>query len=556
MTRFDYIVVGGGSAGCVLAARLSENPGHRVLLLEAGPTDRNLFVQVPAGVKQLNADFNWRYEAEPDSSRGGTVEKWAAGRLLGGSSSINGMMWVRGHAADYDAWAADGAAGWDHASLEPYFRRAEHYETASSDLRGFDGPLHVTPVRVDHPVTDLFLEGAQKAGHPYREDYNGAVQEGVGYSQVTQRRGWRHSTARSHLARAARRRNLTVRTGAEAQRVLLSGSRAVGVEFRRRGRLETAHADAEVILSAGTFATPRVLMASGIGPADHLRDNGIAVVADLPVGRNLQEHPITLFLHQLDIRTLNQELTPGRVLRHGADYLLRGRGAVASPSCHAMVFAGRSDSGATRYQMMFSPFGVVGKPSATRVEGADPGPGSGDPLDGPLNHDVNAMKLLPQSSVTTYPCVLHPASRGSVRLRPGDPTGRPVIDMQLLAERSDVEDMIAACRMLREIYAAEPLAGHVVAELKPGRDVQTDADWEAYLRGFTFRAEHGVGTARMGSDDRAVTDPQLRVRGIEGLRVVDASVFPTLVSGNTNAAVVAVAERASDVIRGLAGVSR
>ncbi|WP_202126033.1 GMC family oxidoreductase [Actinomadura physcomitrii] len=433
---FDVVIVGGGSAGCVLAARLSENPARRVLLLEAGPADRNLFVQVPAGVKQLNAGFNWRYEAEPDASRGGVVETWAAGRLLGGSSSINGMMWVRGHTADYDAWAAEGCPGWDFASLEPYFRRAEHYEVGGSEARGYSGPLHVTPVRVDHPVTDLFLEGAQKAGHPLREDYNGAVQTGVGYSQVSQRRGWRHSTARAYLAPARRRRNLTVRTGAEVLKVLVENGRATGVLYRHGGRLQRVRAESEVVLSAGTLATPRLLMLSGIGPAGHLRDNGIDVAADLPgVGSNLQEHPITLFLHQLDMRTLNQELTPGRVLRHGLDYLLRGRGAVASPSCHAMVYAGRSDTGASRYQMMFSPFGVVGKPSATRVEDAG---SDGDPLDGPINHDVNAMKLLPQSSVTTYPCLLHPGSRGSVRLRPDDPGGRPVISMELLGERSDL----------------------------------------------------------------------------------------------------------------------
>jgi choline dehydrogenase len=554
--EFDYVIVGAGSAGCVLAARLSEDRSARVLLLEAGGHDRSPFIRVPAGVKQLSPKLNWRYEAEPDSSRDGIVEAWAAGKVLGGSSSINGMAWVRGHRADYDAWAADfGCTGWDFDSMLPYFLRMETWEGLASEWRGRNGPLHTSPMRISHVMSDTFVRAGGEAGLPVLEDYNGVSQAGVAHAQVSQRRGWRHSAARAYLAPARRRRNLVVRTGAEVRRVVIEGDRAVGVEVRSSHGIEQVRATREVILSAGTLSTPKLLMLSGIGPAAHLREHGLAVVADRrEVGANLQEHPITLFLHRVDVRTLNRELTASGVIRHGLDFALRGRGAVASSACHAMAYAGRADTGASKYQVMFSPFGVIGKPSANKIdhEGeaavlADAG-GSGPRL----THDVNAMRLLPEFSVTTYPCLLHPRARGSVRLRSGDPADRPAITHRVLGDPQDVAGLIEAARLVRAIYDTPAMKERVLEEMRPGPGVQTDDEWARYLRTHTFRAEHPVGTARMGADEDSVVDPQLRVRGVRGLRVADASVLPTLVSGNTNAATMVVAERAADLIRGTA----
>jgi choline dehydrogenase len=434
----------------------------------------------------------------------------------------------------------------------------ETWEGPASEWRGRNGPLHTSPMRISHVMTDTFVRAGGEVGLPVLGDYNGASQTGVAHAQVSQRRGWRHSAAMAYLTPARLRRNLVVRTGVEVRRVLIEGDRAVGVELRSARGIEQVRAAREVIVSAGTLSTPKLLMLSGIGPADRLREHGIAVVADRPeVGANLQEHPITLFLHRVDVRTLNRELTVNGAIKHGLDFVLRGRGAVASSACHAMAYAGRADTGASKFQVMFSPFGVIGKPSANKIdhegEAAALADGGSEPR---LTHDVNAMRLLPEFSVTTYPCLLHPRARGSVRLRSGDPADRPVIAHRVLGEPEDVAGLTEAARLVRAIYDTPAMKERVLEEMRPGPGVQTDAEWAGYLRTHTFRAEHPVGTARMGADDASVVNPQLRVRGVRGLRVVDASVFPTLVSGNTNAATLVVAERAADLIRGAAVASR
>jgi choline dehydrogenase len=544
--EYDYVIVGGGSAGCVLAARLSASGSDRVLLIEAGSHDRSPFIRVPAGVKSITSRYDWCYPVEADASRGGVTENWASGKVIGGGSSVNAMLWVRGNRADFDRWAQDGAIGWDYENLLPYFVRSETFEDGARPRRGRGGPIHVSTVRVRHAVTDAFITSGAKSAFAANPDYNGDRQDGIAYSQVNQHRGWRSSTARAYLAPARRRRNLQVRLNTLAHRVVVEHGQAVGVEVEHNGAVTQIRATREVILAAGALATPRLLMLSGIGPAPDLRRHGIEVVTDRTgVGSNLQEHPLTVLLHRVNIRTLNRELTLSGVLKHGVDFAVRGRGAVSSPAVHAIAFgASPQADGASWFQAMFSPFGVVGKPSANK---------SGDD-DGRMTHDVHAMKLLEHSSTTTYPCVLHPHTRGSLTLRSADPADLPLISHELLGDPRDVELLREAARLTRVVFDTDPLRSMVTEEMSPGAKVQSDTDWATYLRSHTFRSNHPVGTARMGSDDDAVVDPDLKVRGVDHLRVVDASVMPTLPSGNTNAATIAIAERASDLIRGRVGV--
>lgn len=538
---WDHLIVGGGSAGCVLANRLTERGDRNVLLIEAGGEDRSPFIRVPAGMPRLGTRHDWRYPAEPDASRHDTLTFWAQGKVLGGSSSINAMLWVRGHPADFDGWAEAGCPGWDHASVLPYFRRAETYAEGPSAHRGAHGPQHVSRNRVDHELTDAFIAAAVEQGHPYNDDYNGEHQEGVAYTQVSQKRGWRHSAARAYLAPARRRRNLAVETHATVTRVIWEGDRAVGVEYRKGSRTHEVRCRRDVILSAGAIASPTLLLRSGIGPAAHLREHGIDVVADLPgVGRNLQDHPVAMLAFGVTSRTLNQELTPRRAAVHGLDFALRGRGPVSSAIAHAQVFDHAPDGGAaTDYQMIFAPFGVSGVGGKT----------SGTTDGGEHWHDIHAVQLVETSTVMAFVPFLHPRSRGEIRLRSADPEDMPVIDHQLLGDRRDLDDLVEACRRVRHIMAAKALRPHVVAEELPGPQVDTDAEWEEHLRDAAFGAYHQSGTCRMGSDDEAVVDPDLRVRGVAGLRVVDASVMPTVTSGNTNAPTIMIAEKASDLVR-------
>jgi len=528
----DYVVIGAGSAGCVLANRLTESGTAQVLVLEAGGEDRNLYIRVPAGAIKIPKKYNWTYTAEPDASRNDIIEHWAAGKVLGGSSSINVTGWIRGHRADFDAWAEGGAEGWDYENVLPYFRRTETFEGGPSRFRGADGPLHVSYPGVEHPITWAYMNAAEQCGHPYNPDLNGELQEGVGYFQVSQRRGFRSSAATAYLHPVLRRRNLELKTHALVTRILIEDGRAVGVEYRHGGATHQVRARREVLLSAGSLASPKILKLSGIGPADELASHGIDVMVDNPfVGRNLQEHPIGVLPFRVNVDTLAMDLTPIRAMRHGINFVLRGKGAISASAATAVVFAKLDASHASPdLEMLFMPMAITRGGSEDKKTGRDVG-------------------LVKEPIVLGSVWLCHPRSRGEIRLRSSNPEDPPVIDHQVIGHKDDIKGLIKGLRLLRKIFGAEPMQPYVEGEVAPGAGVDSDEALTAYLHASVHRGEHAIGTCKMGTDKESVVDPHLFVRGIEGLRVVDASVMPTLMAGHTNAATIMIAERASDLIR-------
>ena len=527
MGSWDYIVVGAGSAGCAVANRLSADPDARVLLLEAGGVDRSLYIRMPAAIIRAigNPRLDWCYQAEPDPSRNGRVDLWPAGKTLGGSSSINGMLFVRGAAGDFDRWAAEGCPGWSYADVLPFFRRMESSPLGDGRYRGRSGPVRTAALRTMHPLAHTFVQAAVENGLKLNKDYNGAAQEGVAYSEVNQQRGRRYNAARAYLRPVRKRRNLSIRTHSACRRLLIENGRCTDVEYRRGGRLHRAEAKREVILCAGAIASPKLLMLSGIGPGDHLKANGIEIVRDLPgVGANLQEHPEGMVGIDVNVSTYNTEINSPKILLHGLNWLLFGRGPATSPYPHAVAFIRSTpDEPRPDIQVQLGPYAF-----SFFEEGIIP-------------YDRPAISAAINVS--------YPRSRGRILLRSADPGAPPVISHALLADDNDMQRLIRGCQQVREILNGPVFAPYRIGERLPGPDVQSADEWRDYLRRTTFLGYHPVGTCKMGTDSLAVTRPDLTVRGVRGLRVADASVMPGLTSGNTNATAMMIGERAADFIR-------
>ena len=534
MREFDYIIVGAGSAGCVLANRLTADGAATVLLLEAGGKDTNPMIHIPIGYATTLKDpkVNWLYETEPDPTSGNRPHVWPRGKVLGGSSSINGLLYVRGQAGDFDRWAQLGCTGWSHGDVLPYFRRAESNERLGKDeLHGSEGPLNVSDPCDTHPISDAVIKAGVEAGIPFNDDVNGEAQDGISYFQMTAKNGRRWSLAMGYLRPALARANLTLEIHAHAERVVFDGKRAVGVRYTQNGKSIEAKARREVILSGGAVNSPQLLELSGIGDPDVLAAAGVPVVQALKgVGTNLQDHYMVSTAFRLkDCITVNELSRGWRLVREVARFVTQRRGLLTLSAAHIQAY-------------------VRTRPG---LEGPDVQyhilPGTMD-VDSYVNKGVMELERLP--GLTIAPCQLRPESRGTIHIKTAAPLDRPAIRPNYLSDPVDQATIVAGLRWARKLASQPALQPWMGEETMPGVAVESDAELLDYARNMGSTLYHPVGTAQMGrgDDPMTVVDPQLRVHGIEGLRVVDASVMPRLVSGNTNAATVMIAEKASDMI--------
>ena len=518
---YDYIIVGAGSAGCVLAARLTEDPKVRVLLLEAGGKDSRREVKIPAAFSKLyKTAVDWNYSTEPEPHLHGRQLYWPRGKMLGGSSSMNAMIYIRGNPLDYDHWKKLGNSGWGFGDVLPYFKKSENQQGGASAYHGTGGPLNVANLRYVNPLTRAFLSAAGEIGIRSNPDFNTATQDGAGLYQVTQKKGKRHSAADAYLKPAGRRRNLSVLGHAHATQLLIEKGRAIGLAYLRDGVLEEARANGEVLLSGGTINSPQLLLLSGIGPANELESVGIRAEHDLPgVGKNLQDHLMvsTGYLCTKPVTLASAESLPN-LLR----YFLLKRGPLVSNVAEAGIFL-RTTSGLLEpdLQLLFGPAYYV-------------------------NHGLKPRK---EHSFGFGPTLITPESRGEISLRSANPLEPPAIRANYLSTETDMRVIVHGVRLSRQLAHSKAFEAYRGRELHPGTNVKTDAEIAEFIRNEAQTLYHPVGTCKMGNDSMAVVDARLRVRGIESLRVVDASVMPQIIAGNTNAPTIMIAEKAADMIR-------